>query len=90
MAGIQKMRGKDFVIAGSSLSTRFSELERFGVIKIIRTRPCKETGRLSLEWDVTQHLPIIPKKKQKQMCLMCNGKGYTDEVIEEQHVKEEQ
>lgn len=36
---------------------RFSELERLGVLKRIRTRICTVTGMEAWEWDVTDELP---------------------------------
>lgn len=67
---------KAFVVAGSSLSTRFSELERQGVVQFVRERPCKETGRMSIEWDVTSNLPIKFETPKRLKCNQCNGKGY--------------
>lgn len=41
----------------NGITPRFSELERFGVIRRIRERPCRVTGRNCDEWDVTDSLP---------------------------------
>lgn len=48
-----------------SYMPRFAELERMGVIKTMRTRFCKITGREVLEWDVTDALPTRDKKARK-------------------------
>lgn len=65
MMAMQTKRGRHFVVAGSSLSTRFSELERMGVVKETQVRPCKETGRSAIEWDVTSKIPIKLEKEKK-------------------------
>lgn len=74
------MRGKSFVIAGGSLSTRFSELERIGVIKNIGVRTCRESGRIAIEWDVTSKLPLKLEKPARHKCKSCGGKGYLEET----------
>lgn len=68
-------------IQDRSLMPRFAELERFGVIRAIRERPCSITGRMVLEWDVTDKLPVKFDKEIRHKCKACDGKGY---VIEQQ------
>ena len=55
----------------TSSRARFTELRRLGVIYEVRNRNCSITGRKSIEWDLTDKLPINYKnpnksKKQKQ------------------------
>lgn len=38
-------------------STRFSELERMGVIKAIGTRKCSVSGHNALVWEITGDMP---------------------------------
>lgn len=62
-----------------SIMPRFAELEKMGVIYITQERPCKITGRIVYEYDVTNNLPIKIKKQKKFKCKHCNGKGYFEE-----------
>ena len=48
---------------GGTVSSRFSELERLGVIASAGTVVCPETNRMVTLWDVTKNLPEEPKKK---------------------------
>lgn len=48
-----------------SVTPRFSELLERDVIGITRERPCKITGNLAIEWDVTNRLPV-PVIKHKR------------------------
>lgn len=54
-----------------SISTRFSELEKIGVLKTIGITTCKYSGNDVLLWDVTSALPKKLKKEPKETCLMC-------------------
>jgi hypothetical protein len=40
-----------------SIAPRFAELEKMGVIRTVGERPCRLTGVVALEWDVTDHVP---------------------------------
>lgn len=64
-----------------SISPRFAELKRMGVVEEIGSRECKITGRVSLIWDVTDGLPVKFEKEKKQKCPFCKGKGH---LIEQQ------
>tara|TARA_R110002153_G_scaffold218036_1_gene370519 strand:- start:7906 stop:8319 length:414 start_codon:yes stop_codon:yes gene_type:complete len=49
-------------------ATRFTELRKLGVIYEVRNRKCTITGRTSIEWDLTDKLPLnikIYKKTKK-------------------------
>jgi endonuclease III len=51
-------------------ATRFTELRNLGVIYEVRNRKCSITGRTSIEWDLTDTLPMEIKisantKKQR-------------------------
>lgn len=76
MTAIRKKNGKSFVIADGSLSSRFSELERMGVVTAVGTRKCRETNNEVTLWDVTANLPAKFEKPDKQKCCRCNGTGY--------------
>ena len=39
-------------------ATRFTELRKLGVIYEVQNRMCTVTGRTSIEWDLTDRLPI--------------------------------
>ena len=43
-------------------ATRFTELRKLGVIYEVQNRKCNITGRTSIEWDLTDRLPIKIKK----------------------------
>ena len=43
-------------------ATRFTELRKLGVIYEVQNRKCTITGRTSIEWDLTDRLPIKIKK----------------------------
>tara|TARA_R100001443_G_C3257461_1_gene154763 strand:+ start:192 stop:605 length:414 start_codon:yes stop_codon:yes gene_type:complete len=50
-------------------ATRFTELRNLGVIYEVQNRKCTITGRTSIEWDLTDRLPINKKiinKTKKQ------------------------
>ena len=46
-------------------ATRFTELRKLGVIYEVQNRKCTITGRTSIEWDLTDRLPINIKKTNK-------------------------
>jgi len=46
-------------------ATRFTELRKLGVIYEVQNRKCNITGRTSIEWDLTDRLPINIKKSNK-------------------------
>ena len=46
-------------------ATRFTELRNLGVIYEVQNRKCTVTGRTSIEWDLTDRLPVSFKNKNK-------------------------
>ena len=46
-------------------ATRFTELRNLGVIYEAQNRKCTITGRTSIEWDLTDRLPVNVKKSNK-------------------------
>ena len=46
-------------------ATRFTELRKLGVIYEVQNRKCTITGRTSIEWDLTDRLPIDIKNSNK-------------------------
>jgi chaperonin cofactor prefoldin len=40
-----------------SITPRFAELKKQGVVKEVGQRPCRITGRITYIWDVTSKLP---------------------------------
>jgi predicted transcriptional regulator len=46
-------------------ATRFTELRKLGVIYEVQNRKCSITGRTSIEWDVTDRLPVNIKNSNK-------------------------
>lgn len=46
-------------------ATRFTELRKLGVIYEVRNRKCTITGRTSIEWDLTDKLPLNIKIYKK-------------------------
>ena len=60
---------KQFVLGGSSFSTRFSELKRQGLIHEVGSTNDPDTGHKSILWDVTNNEPKKleqPKTKYEQ------------------------
>jgi hypothetical protein len=49
-----------------SITPRFAELERMGLIASIGERPCRYTHMTALVWDVTDRLPEKPKPRQSK------------------------
>ena len=50
-------------------ATRFTELRKLGVIYEVQNRKCTITGRTSIEWGLTDRLPVNiknPNKTKKQ------------------------
>ena len=46
-------------------ATRFTELRKLGVIYEVQNRTCTVTGRTSIEWDLTDKLPVNVKNNNK-------------------------
>lgn len=55
-------KSMDYINGGRDCMKRLSELRDCEVIYEKRVRKCKITGRLVIEWDLTDKLPIKPKK----------------------------
>lgn len=52
-------------IQDRSLMPRFAELKQMGVISEVKERPCRITKRNTIEWAITENLPIkIVQKKE--------------------------
>ena len=49
----------------TSSRARFTELRELGVIYEVQNRKCTITGRTSIEWDLTDRLPVNIKKINK-------------------------
>ena len=49
----------------TSSRARFTELRELGVIYEVQNRKCTITGRTSIEWDLTDRLPINIKNPNK-------------------------
>jgi hypothetical protein len=49
----------------TSSRARFTELRELGVIYEVQTRKCNITGRTSIEWDLTNRLPVNIKNTNK-------------------------
>lgn len=63
-------------IDSKSISPRFAELERVGVITDVGLKICSITGRNVTLWQTTNKLPIKYKREKKIKCKHCKGKGY--------------
>ena len=46
-------------------ATRFTELRKLGVIYEVQNRKCTITGRMAIEWDLTNKLPVDFKNTNK-------------------------
>jgi predicted transcriptional regulator len=82
----------------SSISPRFAELEKQGVIYAVLERACRVTGNTVIAWDVTEKLPMkLPKKVKKltakeenaECCGILETLGYAElaEVLRKRHVR---
>ena len=60
---LSTMLSKNSAITSSR--ARFTELRELGVIYEVQTRKCTITGRTSIEWDLTDRLPVNMKKTNK-------------------------
>jgi len=60
---LSTMLSKNSAITSSR--ARFTELREMGVIYEVQNRKCTITGRTSIEWDLTDRLPINIKKSNK-------------------------
>ena len=49
----------------TSSRARFTELRELGVIYEVQNRKCNITGRTSIEWDLTDNLPVNKKNIKK-------------------------
>ncbi len=61
----------------TTISPRFADLERRGVITTNSKRPCSITGNMAMVWEVTGDLPVKLSKNGKIKCRHCKGRGYT-------------
>ena len=60
---LSTMLSKNSAITSSR--ARFTELRELGVIYEVQNRKCAITGRTSIEWDLTDRLPINIKNSNK-------------------------
>jgi len=60
---LSTMLSKNSAITSSR--ARFTELRELGVIYEVQNRQCTITGRTSIEWDLTDRLPISVKNTKK-------------------------
>jgi len=60
---LSTMLSKNSAITSSR--ARFTELRELGVIYEVKNRKCTITGRTSIEWDLTDRLPINLKNTKK-------------------------
>lgn len=57
-----------------SVTPRFAELQKMGVISPVGERKCSRTGRQAIAWDVTGKLPTKLKKEKKiHLCANCKA-----------------
>lgn len=63
---------------GSSITPRFAELERLGVIAGVGQK-ISSTGMTVDLYDVTDRIPFKAEKSIRHECRTCNGKGYVEE-----------
>lgn len=61
-----------------TVTPRFAELERLGVISSTGERPCRVTGKRARTWEATKNLPEKPPPEEKHLCLLCRGTGVLD------------
>ena len=62
---LSTMLSKNSAITSSR--ARFTELRELGVIYEVQNRKCTITGRTSIEWDLTDRLPV--SFVQVQFCI---------------------
>jgi hypothetical protein len=62
-----------------TISPRFAELERAGVIESIGTKTCEVSGNLAILWRTNDELPKKVIKPIKIKCPHCDGKGHLSE-----------
>tara|TARA_R110002012_G_scaffold269805_1_gene453981 strand:- start:43 stop:465 length:423 start_codon:yes stop_codon:yes gene_type:complete len=60
---LSTMLSKNSAITSSR--ARFTELRELGVIYEVRNRKCTITGRTSIEWDLTDRLPVNVENTNK-------------------------
>lgn len=58
-----------------NVQPRVSELVDFGVVVAVGERDCKITERRCIIWDVTENLPVKPKKKPSKDQIIANLKA---------------
>jgi hypothetical protein len=63
-----------------SITPRFAELEREGVIKEIGKRKCSISGRETHIWETTGKKPLKLEKPLREKCKHCHGRGYIETV----------
>jgi hypothetical protein len=59
------------IIPQHSINPRMVELERAGMVEEHGVLPCKFTGRPTIQWSLTKHIPKEWPKPPKQRCPAC-------------------
>lgn len=67
---------RDLGVIDRSVSPRFAELKRLGVIQEMGKRKCSVSGSRTIFWGVTDRLPLKLDKPVKTKCPHCEGLGY--------------
>ncbi len=71
----------------NSITPRFVELERLGIIEKLPSRPCSITSILCHPWELTGRIPGSKKERSELLdkgkhsgksCLKCYQRGYRD------------
>lgn len=63
----------------SNVTTRLGELRDMGVAYEVQERICTVTGRVVIEWDVTDKLPVKFERLKSKKCPHCRGTGVLTE-----------
>lgn len=62
----------------SNVTTRLGELRDKGVVREVQKRRCTVTGKMVIEWETTNRLPIKFEKPHRETCKTCGGKGFVE------------
>jgi len=86
-AWIKKQGNK---VQAQSLSPRYAELERLGVVWPSYTRPCRITGHKCIVWTVTNRLPKEDKTIPKKTWWIIGGRAFRKIANARKYRKEKQ
>ncbi len=77
---IMELSGIGSKIKLSNSASRFTELERKGVIERAGEEINPHTKMPGYKWKITKNLPVKSEKSKRIRCVQCLGRGFIEET----------